>query len=375
MAEPTEGRHLKVAFDEQAFLLQEYGGISRYLCNLAQCLSCMPDVDVQVSAPLHFNRNLAAMDGVAGFRRLVPKLSTKMFRPVRALSYGLADWAINRFKPDILHETYYTNTGHRPRGARHVLTVYDLIHERYGEMFENSDLTIGPKKAAALRADHVICISESTRRDLVTMCGVPVEKTTVIYLGADLAFLSASPAKDVGSRPYLLYVGNRDGYKNFSSFLSAYAASTRLKSEFDIVCFGGGLFNAGEWALANKLGVQREHLIHRAGPDIVLAGLYRNAHLFVYPSLYEGFGIPPLEAMAADCPVVCSNTSSLPEVVGEAGEYFDPTNEESMMVAMETVAFSESRRVELVALGRIQSSKFSWEKCALETLDVYRRLL
>lgn len=366
---------MKIAFDEQVFLLQEYGGISRYLCNLVQCLSRVPDVEVQVSAPLHFNRNLDALDGVGGPRHLLPKLSTKLFRPIRAVSYGLADWSINRFRPDILHETYYTNGGHRPPGARHVLTVYDLIHERYGEMFENSQMTTGPKKAAALRADHVICISESTRRDLVAMCGVPEEKTSVIYLGADLEFLNAPPAKDVTTRTYLLYVGNRDGYKNFAGFLRAYAASARLKSEFDIVCFGGGSFNTAEMALADELGIQRDRLIHRAGADSVLAGLYRSAHAFVYPSLYEGFGIPPLEAMAAGCPVISSNTSSLPEVIGDAGEYFDPETQESITTAMEAVVFSASRRAELIALGRQQCSKFSWEKCARETLEIYRRLL
>lgn len=366
---------MKVAFDEQVFLLQEYGGISRYLCNLAQCLSRMPDIVVQVSAPLHFNRNLAALNDLPGTRCLLPKLNTKLFRPVRAVSYGLADWAIRRFRPDILHETYYASGGHRPPGARHVLTVYDLIHERYGEMFENSQMTTGPKKAAALRADHVICISESTRRDLITMFGVPEERTSVIYLGADLAFLNAPPGKVFTTRPYLLYVGNRDAYKNFTGFLRAYAASTHLKSEFDIVCFGGGSFSAAELTLAAELGLQRERLIHCVGADSVLAGLYRSAHAFVYPSLYEGFGIPLLEAMAADCPVILSNTSSLPEVAGEAGEYFDPESQESMTAAMEAVAYSESRRKELGALGRHQCSKFSWEKCARETLDIYRRLL
>lgn len=106
-----------------------------------------------------------------------------------------------------------------------------------------------------------------------------------------------------------------------------------------------------------------------------MAGLYRSTHALVCPSLYEGFGISPFGAMAVDCPVISSNTSSLPEVVGESGEYFDPVNLESITAAMEAVAYSELRFKELDALGRLQCSKFSWERCARETPDIYRRLL
>ena len=127
--------------------------------------------------------------------------------------------------------------------------------------------------------------------------------------------------------------------------------------------------------MAATLGLGNHQLVHRAGNDQVLASLYRNAAAFVYPSLYEGFGIPPLEAMAMGCPVISSNTSSLPEVVGDAGEYFDPLSEESMMAAMERVTQSSSRSGELVELGRQQYRKFSWEKCAQETMMVYRSLL
>jgi len=365
---------LKVAFDEQVFLLQQYGGISRYLCNLAQCLSAMPNVSVQVSAPLHINRNLAELSDVSGSRYFLPHLDTKFTRPVRALSHFLSGMAIKRFRPDILHETYYRKSRRLP-GVRHVLTVYDLIHERFGHMFENSHMTSGPKKAAALRADHVICISESTRRDLIAICGVPEEKTSVIYLGADLAFLNARPAINLITRPYLLYVGKRDGYKNFAGFLRAFVTSSCLKSTFDIVCFGGGAFTEAELSLACELGLSPEQMSHRIGSDQTLADLYGGAQVFVYPSLYEGFGIPPLEAMAADCPVCCSNTSSIPEVVGKAGEYFDPTCPESMTAAIEAVAFSEIRRADLVVLGRKQLSRFSWEKCAQETEILYRKLL
>ncbi|WP_348066282.1 glycosyltransferase family 1 protein [Polaromonas sp.] len=378
MAPVEESRVLKVAFDQQVFLLQEYGGISRYLCNLAKFFVQMEGVEARIIAPLHFNKNLDAMHGLAGGGLLLPKVNTKLLRVAMAMSKRLARFGINQYRPDILHETYYSSDDYRPRGAKRVLTVYDLIHERYGNMFENSEGTTGPKKAAALRADHVICISESTRRDLIDFCGVAKEKTSVIYLGTDVAFLGHEPLQEeipTLARPFLLYVGNRDGYKNFSGFLKAFANSSRLKAEFDIVCFGGGPFQVEEKKMAASLGLDDDRLVHRAGSDQILANLYRGAAAFVYPSLYEGFGIPPLEAMAMGCPVISSDTSSLPEVVGDAGEYFDPMRVESMTAAMERVTQSPSRSFELVKLGRQQYRKFSWEKCAQETMMVYRSLL
>ena len=118
----------------------------------------------------------------------------------------------------------------------------------------------------------------------------------------------------------------------------------------------------------------KAHVIHLGGGDDRLATLYRGASAFIYPSKYEGFGIPPLEAMHLECPVICSMTSSIPEVVGEAGEYFDPDDAESIRHAIERVLQSSDRRSELIALGRSRCNLFSWERCARETLDVYKRL-
>ena len=369
---------LKVAFDQQVFLLQEYGGISRYICSLARELTLMPNVQARVVAPLHFNRNLAALEHVPGSRRLLPKVNTKLFRLVAFASKHLARRSISRFRPDILHETYYSFDDYRPKGAKRVLTVYDLIHERYPELFERSHMTTGPKKAAAQRTDHVICISESTRRDVIEYCGVAPEKTSVVYLGVDVEFIQASErtAGRLGSpRAFLLYVGARGGYKNFDRFLHAFARSPWLKSEFDLVCFGGGPLRRDELQAASDLGLRQGQLTHRGGSDALLAQLYAEAEALVYPSLYEGFGIPPIEAMAVGCPVITSNTSSLPEVVGNAGEYFDPNDEAAITQAIERVAESPTRRKELVALGLQQYRKFTWEKCARETYEIYQRLL
>ncbi len=370
---------MRVAFDQQVFLLQEYGGISRYFCSLVKQLQKIENVEPQIFAPLHFNRNLAALQlAGAGRRYLLPKLNTKVFRAISYLSEFLSHRSINRFKPDIIHETYFSNNAVYSFKAKRVLTVYDLIHERYPSLFRNSHMTSGPKKAAANRVDHVICISESTRRDVIEYCDVAPEKTSVIYLGVDTKFIqmdSQAPLSKSTERPFFLYVGARRGYKNFGLFIRAFASSKWLKSEMDIICFGGGALQREEMELAAHLGLREGQLTQLGGEDAVLVQLYRLATALVYPSLYEGFGIPPLEAMAAGCPVLSSNTSSLPEVVGGAGEYFDPNDEVDIMRAMERVVGSPSRRAELIALGLQQYRKFTWQKCAEETHEIYRKLL
>ena len=127
--------------------------------------------------------------------------------------------------------------------------------------------------------------------------------------------------------------------------------------------------------LIDELGLDLRKIQQIGGGDDVLAYLYQSAEAFIYPSLYEGFGIPPLEAMSLGCPVICSNTSSLPEVVGDAGEYFDPNNMESIRSAIETVMQSQARRDEFVQKGRERCAIFSWARCAEETMTIYRGLM
>ncbi len=175
--------------------------------------------------------------------------------------------------------------------------------------------------------------------------------------------------------PYIIYVGQRGGYKNFESILRAYAKSKLLKDEYCIVCFGGGGFRDQELALMKTLSLPLSKFCHLSGTDDVLASLYASAATFVYPSLYEGFGIPPLEAMSFGCPVVCADSGPLPEVVGDAAEMFDPADADHLGAAIERVVSSPAHAAKLVEKGYMRVQQFSWEKCALETLDVYRKIV
>ena len=367
---------MKIAFDHQIFGWQEYGGISRYAYELAAGLSTSCEQEVVIISPLYVNRYLAHAPQQLKIQGLQVPAFKRSGRVYRAINSMLVRPAIKRFEPDIVHETYYAARGVAPRSAKVVLTVHDMIHERFPEYFSIASPTRREKALAVTRADHVICVSEQTRLDLIEFLGVSPAKISVVYHGFSLtAVPQAAIENGALSRQFVLYVGSRTGHKNFVGLLHAYAGSQFLKDEFDLVCFGGGELTAKERELINQLGISAGKVRQVSGNDGLLGFYYQAARAFVYPSLYEGFGIPPLEAMSFGCPVICSNTSSIPEVVGDAAEQFDPANYESMQKAIENVVGNDELRRNLIERGNDRVGCFSWERCARETLDVYRRVL
>lgn len=287
----------------------------------------------------------------------------------------VGDLMLRLASPEIIHETYFFPYRLGPRSAKRVLTIHDMIHEKFAAYFDPNDRTSQFKMIAAKRADHIICISESTRRDLIELMGINADKISVVYHGFGL--INDKPAEEIAlfcDKSFLLYVGARGGYKNFMGLLNAYIASIQLRKHYKLICFGGGDFSQEELEAIEKKGLSCDCVIQIGGDDQVLAMLYKTAIAFVYPSLYEGFGISPLEAMSFNCPVVCSNKGSIPEIVGDAGEYFDPTDIDNMRDAIERVVDSDSRRAELMEKGRQRLKMFSWDRCAKETAAVYRKL-
>jgi glycosyltransferase involved in cell wall biosynthesis len=368
---------MKIIYDPQIFALQQFGGISRYICALAERLADRPDLLVKIIAPLHINHYLRVLKCSRSslVRGAYIPLPPKLRGSFATISNLLFPMLISGARPSIVHETYYSATKTYHGASARVITVYDLIHEKFPQSFSPHDPMRYNRSKAIQRADHVICISERTRRDLVELYDVPDSKITVTYLGYDNLPTSDIDAPSlVGAKPYILYVGSRHGYKNFDGLIKAYASSAVLKANTRIVCFGGGELSSEEKTLIAKHNLSESDVLQVGGDDIRLAILYKGANLFVYPSKYEGFGIPPLEAMSLKCPVVCSNSSSIPEVVGSAGIYFDPNDIDSMSEAMESVLQSPLLRSQLIAKGLERIRLFSWERCADETLTIYRML-
>lgn len=367
---------IRIAFDYQAFFIQEYGGISRYFSKLAGALNAQEGVEARIFAPLHINAYVAELPATVASGvdvRRWPRRK-KLFRRINE---GVSRVQMGLYRPSVVHETYYSQKSVAPRGVPRVVTVYDMIHERFPDSFSPTDRTSRLKRQAVERADHVICISGSTRNDLIELFGVPESKVSAIHIGfEEFSAFSETGKREASSvgKPYFLYVGQRSGYKNFNALVRAFASSNRLMTNYGIVCFGGGRFSEEEKKLFAGLGLPESRIMQVGGSDAMLASFYRNAFAFVYPSLYEGFGIPPLEAMSLGCPVICGRSSSVPEVVGEAAEYFDPASIDAIREGMERVADSSSRRQELVRLGRERYQLFTWPRCARETLAIYERL-
>jgi glycosyltransferase involved in cell wall biosynthesis len=366
---------LRIAYDHQIFCAQSVGGISRYFSSIAEQLYLQGE-EVGVFAPLHRNQYLDSLPKsvVHGFRvrRYFPKTGQIMLWPNRIVAKKL----VEMWQPDIVHETYYSKTSCAPIGAFKVLTVYDMIHEKYPQWGSRWDQSASLKRMALDRADHVICISENTKKDLLDLYNLDQQKVSVVHLGVSNPSYRSGEclSRGVEARPYLLYVGARPGHKNFLGLLKAYASSYRLRRDFDLVAFGGGEFTHTELQELAMLELDPNQVRQLSGGDELLAQLYGRASAFIYPSLYEGFGLPPLEAMGYRCPVICSNTSSMPEVIGDAGEYFNPEVTYDMSDAIERVVYFPSRAEELVRKGQQRQANFSWERCAGQTLKIYSKL-
>ena len=202
---------------------------------------------------------------------------------------------------------------------------------------------------------------------------MPEDKIHVVYQAGMKLTAFAPPTPPVTGR-YLLYVGMRAGYKNFDFVARGFASLGPAYRDIQLVCCGGLSFTRAERALFESLGVA-DRLLQFRCTDRELAGFYAHATAFVFPSLYEGFGIPPLEAMAHGCPVIVSRSSSLPEVVGEAGVYFDPTNQDDFRAQLERIVNDAELRASLVVLGGQRASEFTWDRCFRDTLAVYRSVI
>lgn len=369
---------MRIVYDHQIFSTQRYGGITRYFTQLATRLAKRGDCDVAIVALAHVNAYLADIPRglVCGVRvPAVAHTGRARLRVNDAISRAYLRWAV----PDVVHHTYYP-TDHQlaPPHVATVLTVYDMIHERCATLFQDSVDMAARKARAVQRASHVICISEATRRDLLESIPVDPSRVSVVHLATDFHTSASQLSKYGGgevSAPYLLFVGERRGYKNFSRLTQALRLLPQPLRALRLVLFGGGAIRPSEWGELSGAGLGEMAVTHLEGDDALLRSLYANAVALVYPSLYEGFGIPVLEAMACGCPVICGKTSSLPEVAGSAAEFCDPTEPASIAAAIAMVADSPGRAAELRDLGRARALLFSWERCAAETYAVYQSIL
>jgi len=401
------------------------GGVFRTVETLAQRLREVPECALTFSATQSYKalqqaqRYLEQATALQGIPLLLPYSRTgislgrqieRIIRPTRfqqpVVRRGLSA-IYNRFEDrfprvapqslvsaDIFHSPFYAipPQAHNQRRMQKFLTVYDLIPILFPQYVSNNAVVIASFKAilASLRPDSwALCISESARNDLCAYLPIALEQTRITYLAADpdlfypctdpTAIAAAQRKYGIPAGPYLLSVNTLAPHKNMEHALRAFARLVQEQSIPDL-CFV--LVGARGWdystifdTIAHTPGLAARVIVTGYVADGDLAALYSGALAFVYPSLYEGFGLPPLEAMQCGVPVVTSNTAALPEVVGAAGLLVDPRDEDALCQALWTLYRDADQRAALAAAGLARARRFSWDQTLAQTRAAYHEAL
>ena len=356
---------ITVLYDSETFTGQRFGGISEYFSTLITCHdeSCRPVVSGRLSNNIYVPKFDCAM------KPFFPDISFKgKMHLMRAVNRrDDRKYIQNQSGYDVFHPTYYEAAAY-PKTKPVVITAHDFISELLHSGNAPAKIT-EQKHISFQRADKIICISENTRRDLLRLFPeVEESKTELIYHA--LTWQRKDPL--TAEKPYILFTGVRTGYKNFTRFIRAIAPLLNL-FDLDLLC-SGHEFSAQEVQLFEELSV-KGRIRHRFAKDKEqLQDMYRRALLFVFPSVYEGFGFPILEAYASGCPAALSNASCFPEIAGEAGVYFDPESEDSIRNAVRSLIESETLRNTIREAGYARLEHFSIGNLITNTAAIYKAL-
>jgi len=362
---------VRILYDHQIFIDQPYGGASRYFSELVKEAKRNEGLVVRLS--LHFSSNAHAIEeGLASSTFTLRGLNFRgKTRVLSELNQLCTLSTTRRFRPNLFHPTHYADyfLGRLP-GVPYVLTVFDLIYELFPQYFHDPML-LERKRRLVAGARRIIAISECTKRDLVRLYGIDSAKVDVVHLSTRLK-RPESASQDPAGLPYVLFVGNRGNYKSFVTLAQAFARLPVRDRNRQLVCAGGGQFTHEEQRMLDELDIRgRTRYVPIGGAS--LAAIYAGAGVFVFPSLYEGFGIPMLEAFACGCPAIASDVPSLREVGREAAEYFDPASHEGLCETMERVLWDLELRSGMVSRGLIRSGDFSGPKMIQQTIETYTR--
>jgi glycosyltransferase involved in cell wall biosynthesis len=360
---------MKVLFDTQAFRHQRYGGISRYYAELIRRLPALDVLPVMHLPWVDNEHAIAAGLSSQGGTTLSAHPILRCLYYAALSGNDLLRSAVDSY--DILHRTYYAAPG--PVRQPSVCTVVDMIPELLPHYFPEGN-PHRRKRDVVQASDLVLSISESTTRDVLEFYGYPASRVVTTPLGIDCqAFADRPKVSHPFRAPYVLFVGLRHRYKNFRRFALAAAAVLSAHPEVSLALVGGGALLESEREIFAGVGVL-DRVAQANVADEALPSIYREAEVFVFPSEYEGFGLPILESFACGCPVAASRASCFPEVGGPAIEYFDPTSTDEIAQSIERVLDSRSHADELRRLGSERVKLYSWQRTAELTAEAYRRL-
>lgn len=367
---------MKILLDPQIFNDQKFGGISKYYSEIYKKLT-KKGVDIRL--PLLYTENLHIKEFFAAkghpvynffirnhiFRRkFIRKIKRKNLKYAKT---QIADIDFDLFIPTYYNPYFLDIIGQKP----YVLTVYDMIHELFPQYFSASDKTSENKKLLLENATQIIAVSNNTKKDILKFFpNIGAEKITVVYHG-----FSHETENDVEVKlpeRFVLFVGNRENYKNFNFFVESIQETLKQDKDLYLVCAGGNPFRSDEKALLKMFDLE-DKVIQRNFLDTEINSYYRQALCFVFPSIYEGFGIPVMESMINNCPIILTNHSCFPEVAGDAALYYQLHNKADLREKVESLVYDESLRNKYAALGSERVKAFTWEKAAQECLQVYTK--
>lgn len=363
-------------------------GLGRYAESLARALLAQPpDLPLVRSADFAFFYNREhGIEPLAGLEHVPARTVSLGYKPWRMAVWAgqLAGIGFDRLLPGagLFHATEHLLLPLRRTPT--VLTVHDLIFRRYPRHHKplNRWYLNATMPLFCRRADHIIAVSEQTKRDVMAAYAAPADKITVIYEAADPRFTPQPPGRVAEARRryhlpdrYLLFVGTIEPRKNLGRLLTAFERlhAERLTDALVIVGKRGWLYDAF-FARLEASPARQAVLFPGFVPDADLPAVYAGAQALAFPSEFEGFGLPVLEAMACAAPVVCSNRASLPEVAGDAALLVDPADVDALAAALRRILAEPDLAAELIRRGLAQAGRFSWQRAAAETRAVYRRV-
>ncbi|MCL2605686.1 MAG: glycosyltransferase family 4 protein [Coriobacteriia bacterium] len=377
-----------VIYDYQAFSMQQTGGVSRYFAQLIKAFEQDPDLAVTPYLQLSYAANRYLKDDLDVkasplFHRYQGRGRGKLQGIGNIANRNATFQLLLRHMDAIYHPTYFDPWFlHMREGQKNlsfanpmVVTVHDMIHELRSDQVADPQ-TVAKKRAMMHHADAIVAVSAATMDDIVALYPDYKSKITVIHHGNSL-----DDEVTVGNfphdEPYLLFVGNRWGYKNFHAVAHACVQLFADYPDLQLVCAGGGTFTSAEMELLRSLGISSRVMQHNPS-DEVLKAMYQGAAIFVFPSQYEGFGLPVLEAMGNGASCVLSDSSSLPEVGADAALYFDAGTADGgadeLAQQCKCILDDSTVRKQLIAAGYSRATQFSWQKCAQQHADLYTSL-
>ena len=383
---------MRILFDYQAFEMQSFGGVSR---SYAELISHMQEDGVPCKVglkesdnayvklpglkPLHHTHNkfFGGKKWFKGQRTLTRKIMQATGHKNDCLKIN-QEYCIKLLKQqqfDVFEPTFF-DPYFLPylKGKPFVLTVHDMIPELFPQYFPSDDFQIVNKKLLCPLAAAIHVPSHKTKDDLIKILNINPEKIYVIPHGASQISIPKTEVPRPIDNPYLLFVGERRGYKNYNALLHEMAILIQSIPELNLLCTGRQ-FDEEEKKLISDLGLTN-HISHCFANDDNFYSLYHNAVAFVYPSAYEGFGLPILEAFSCGCPVLLNNASCFPEIGGDAAIYFDIDRRGAL--AEHIKAFlqeSEQDKANLITRGRERAKLFSWKESARNLTKVYQTIL